>query len=473
LADDLLSLAATFPPPDRQTWLKLVEKTLGGAGPETLATKTRDGLTIEALYRDGPASPVRPAGGDPERPWDIRTCIRHPDPVRANSDLLADLEGGCASAVVAIDPSGESGVAVASSADLARVLQGVVLELAPIALDAGFLGPMAADWLAAQAKGAPAAPLAFHLDPLGAFAVQGSSPGAIDAHVAQAAHTALRQSRVYPKAGLFRASGVAVHEAGGSEASELAFALACGLAYAKAADAAGAADPFAGVVMSLAASSEYFVTLAKLRAARLLWAKVAGGPLVIEARSSLRMLSRMDAWTNMLRLSAAGFGAATGGADAIVLGAYTDATGHATAFARRQSRNTQLVLMEESHLGRVADPAGGAWFIEDLTDQLARAAWMRFQAIEAVGGAAAALKSGLIARDVEIAAKAEAEAVIDKSRHILGVTRFLDADPAPIEVETPDTSTFAKPGPDIAQAGPDDHCPALTPVRLAAAFEAA
>jgi len=473
LADDALSLAATFPAPDRQAWLSLVEKTLGGAGPETLTTQTRDGLTIEALYREGPASPVRPAGEDSERPWDIRTRIAHPDPARANSDLLADLEGGCASGLIAIDPSGRQGVAVASAADLARVLEGVVLDLAPVALDAGLYGPLAADWLSTLAKGAPAAPLAFHLDPLSAFAQTGSSPGPVEAHIAAAAQTATRLSLTYPKASLFLASGCVVHEAGGSEAQELAFALSAGLTYAKAADAAGASDPYAGIVLGLSAGSEYFVTLSKMRAARLLWAKVAGKQAIIEARTSGRMLSRMDAWTNMLRLTAAGFGAATGGADAIALGCFTDAMGQPTAFARRQMRNCQLVLMEESHLGRVADPAGGAWFIEDLTDQLARAAWKRFQAIEAVGGAAQALKSGLIARDVETAAAAEAEAITAKARHILGVTRFPDADPAPIEVEAPDPALFAKTAPDVGQPGADDQCPALAPVRLAAAFEAA
>jgi hypothetical protein len=149
------------------------------------------------------------------------------------------------------------------------------------------------------------------------------------------------------------------------------------------------AQAWGGIVLGLSADADYFATLAKLRAARLIWDRLtsACGVTVaarIEARSSRRMLTAQDPWTNMLRQTAAGVGAALGGADAIQLGCFTDALGRPTPFARRQSRNAQLVLMEESHLGRVADPAGGAWFLESLTDDLARRAWARFQAIEAV-----------------------------------------------------------------------------------------
>jgi methylmalonyl-CoA mutase len=177
------------------------------------------------------------------------------------------------------------------------------------------------------------------------------------------------------------------------------------------------------------------------------------------------MLARQDAWTNMIRLTAAGFGAAVGGADAVVLGHFTDALGLPTAFGRRQSRNTQLVLSEEAFVGRVADPAAGSGYVEAMTDQLARAAWAKLQEIEAAGGLPAALSAGLIARDVEAANAARPEP------KLVGVNAFPPVKEDPVEVETPEPRSVEAPS--AALPGPDGACPALKPVRLAEAYEAA
>jgi methylmalonyl-CoA mutase len=167
----------------------------------------------------------------------------------------------------------------------------------------------------------------------------------------------------------------------------------------------------------------------------------------------------------MIRLTAAGFAAAVGGADAVVLGNFTDALGLPTAFARRQSRNTQLVLMEEAHVGRVADPAAGSGYIEALTDEIARAAWAEFQAIEAAGGIVEALASGHVARQVEAARAARPEP------KIVGVTAFPPEKDAPPEIERATPKPVDAPSPRLP--GPDGHCPPLRPMRLAEAYEAA
>ncbi|HEX2558765.1 methylmalonyl-CoA mutase family protein [Phenylobacterium sp.] len=472
---EVASLAAGFPPASEEAWTELVRKTLKDRPPESLKGATVEALTIEPLYR--PAADSRPLLGprDPIRPWDVRTLVSHPDPARANREILADLGGGAASVIVRIDPTGETGVAVGSAEGLARVLEGVELELAPVALEAGFLGPKAADWLHALAKSSPGARLLFHLDPLSGFAEAGASPGPVESHLIAAATVAARLSQIYPKASMFLASGRVVHEAGGGEAGEIAFAAAAGLAYAKALVRQGLPidAAFAGLTLGLAADSDVFLSLSKLRAARLVWGRIAqaSGPPAqarIEARASQRMLAAKDAWTNMLRLTAAGFAAAAGGADAVVLGCFTDPLGLPTAFARRQSRNAQLVLMEEAHVGRVADPAAGSGYVEALTDQLARAAWDRFQAIEAAGGIVAALASGLIARDVERARLARDAA--GKPR-IVGVTAFPPEKDAPPEVERVEPRPVDAPSPRLP--GPDGVCPPLTPIRLSAPFEAA
>lgn len=467
----------------RARWMALVEKTLKGQSfDDALTVKTPDGLTIQPLYtaEDGVAVARDLRARDPERPWDLRTRAAHPDPARVAKDIMVDLEGGAASVLLRLDPAGVDGVAVGSADDLAKALSGVLLDLAPVALDAGFLGPKAADWLGALAKAAPNAPLAFHLDPLTAFAVAGVSPGPIESHVFNAATVASRLAGTYAKASLFLATGRAAHEAGGSNTEELAVMTASALAYAKALVRSGLTleDALGRIVLGVSLDGEYFTGVAKVRAAKAMWARLTQAcgvsvPPRIEARSSRRMLAKADAWTNLLRLTSAGFAGAVGGADAILLDAFTDAIGLPTAFARRQARNTQLVLMEESNLGRVADPAGGAWYLDSLTDQLARAAWEYFQAIEGAGGVIKALESGLVADAVAKTRAAQQAAFADKSRKILGVTVFPNADDKVPEVETPDPAAFAVAGPDVRLPGPDSHCPALTPVRFAAAFEGA
>jgi methylmalonyl-CoA mutase len=478
-----IPLAEDFALARRGDWLKLVEKTLEGGGfDERLVSRTIDGLEIQPLYTPedtvGVAAPAPPH--DAARPWDIRAPCAQPDPVRANADLLADLEGGANSVLLRLDPSGANGVAVGSHDGLARVLDGVVLEMAPVALDAGFMGVHAADWLGAAAKSSPGALLAFHIDPFSALAEAGSSPGPIESHLIAGANAAVRLAEIYPKASLFLATGRTVHEAGGGEAEELGVMAAAAVAYAKALIRAGATPEaaFAGITLGVSADSDYFLTIAKLRAARAIWARMTTAceveaPARIEARSSRRMLTKLDAWTNMLRLTAAGFGAAVGGADAIVLGAFTDALGAPTAFARRQARNTQIVLMDEANLGRVADPARGAGFIESLTDQIARAGWAAFQAIEAEGGIIAALASGSIAGRVAEAAEARRAAVASGARKIIGVTVFPNALDSGVEVEPANGAAFATPSASPRMPGPDGRAAPLAPSRLAEPFEAA
>ncbi|MBJ7409996.1 MAG: methylmalonyl-CoA mutase [Phenylobacterium sp.] len=461
MADTTL-LDPGIPPAGEDAWRALVAKTLGDKPFESLVKSTVEGLEIAPLYAasERPAAfPTRPFDGG--RPWDIRVLSAHADPARANAELLADLEGGAASVIV-------EGHATAEA--LGRALKDVIVELAPVGLDAGFLGPKAADALHAVAKSSPGAKLNLNLDPLSAFAETGKSPGPIESHLVSAATVGVRLAQTYPQAQLFLASGRVAHEAGGGEALEVAVAAATAIAYAKALVRAGmpVADAFARITLGLAADGDYFLTLAKLRAARAVYARIAtasgAAPLArIEARTSRRMLTAQDPWTNMIRLTAAGFGAAAGGADAVVLGSFTDALGLPTAFGRRQSRNTQLVLMEEAGIGRVADPAAGSGYVESLTDQIARAAWDRLQAIEAAGGIIKALENGLVAKDVEAAVAARGEP------KILGVTAFPPTDPAPVEVEP---GAAAALDPEAARLpGPDGKCVALKPVRLSEKHE--
>lgn len=477
----LIPLADDFPAPSREAWLALVEKTLNGADfDKRLVSRSADGIVLQPLYRPEPGATrltARPAPSDDvQRPWDLRSRVDHPDPVRANADLLLELENGAKSALISLDPTGLHGAAVRDAESFARLTEGVLLELAPVALEAGRAGPQAADWLAAAAKDAPFAPLAFHMDPISAAAEQGGAE-ALAEQIAAAARTGARHGETYARATAFLATGRAVHEAGGTEGQELGFALASGLAYAKSLVGAGLGmdDAFGRIVLGMSAGAEYFVTIAKLRAARAVWARLttacgASGRAVIEARSSRRMLSRLDPWVNMLRLTSAGFGASVGGADAVVLDAFTqplsaDGRSRPTPFARRQARNTQLILMEEAHLGRVADPAGGAAFLEMLTDQLARAGWAEFQRIEADGGVVAALTSGAIGRRVTRARTVLEADIARRKAGLIGASEFPNLAETAVEIEAVEVGAFAAEG-DVRRGEP-----LLAPWRAAEAFE--
>jgi methylmalonyl-CoA mutase len=471
--------ANAWPDADLARWRALAEKTLKGASLDSLRTPLADGVVLEPLYAAADAAPALDWGArDADRPWDVRGLVAHPTPAGANRQALDDLEGGAHSILLALDPSGARGLAASGPADLARALDGVMTDLAPVALDAGFQGIDAARWLSAAAKGGPAAPLAFHMDPLGAFATAGSSPGPMADWIVQAADAARALHEVHPRATLFLASGVAVHEAGGTPAQEIGFALSAAVAYAKACETQGLprAEAMPRIVLGLAADARPLVTISKLRAARALWSRLAAAlgapcPARIEARGGLWTLAALDAWTNLIRLTAAGFGAAAGGADAVVLPAFTAPLGGLpTALARRQARNTQLVLMEEAGLGRVADPARGSGAVEALTDGFGRAAWAELQTLEAEGGALAGLITGRFAAAVAGARDAAVADVAAGRAIIVGVTRFTDAGAPPSPVEPwPPTS----PAPSPRLPGADDACPPLTPVRVAQAFETA
>lgn len=474
MSSPVVPLAEGFAAATRADWVALVTKTLKGAGAESLDVRTQDGLVIHALYTGEEASPpldFAPGVRKGERSWDVRARVSNPSPEAANTEAIEALAGGAGSLLVKIDSGDGSGMWAGGPDDIARALDGVLTDVAPIALDAGYLGPAVARWLGAAVKASPGAPLALHLDPLSAFAASGTSPGPIEAHLDSAASVATLLRETYPKASLFLANGGVVHEAGGSPAWEIAFAAAAAVAYAKALVGVGLTmtEAFAPLTLGVAVDAEPVGAIAKLRAARILWARITQAcavelPARIEARSSGRMLTSADRWTNLIRLTSAGFAASVGGADAIVLGAFTDALGPPDPFASRMARNTQLILMEEAHLGRVADPAGGSWALETYTADLAEAAWQAFVAIEAAGGLVDALRSGLVAAAVAQSREALRSSLGNHTQRIIGVTDFKSVD------ETPETAPIERedrmPPPDLRIAGDDSHCPALRAFRL-------
>ena len=456
----------TFPVPSPLDWREAAQKALKERPIEALMHLDADQLVTRPLYAGAtgvqPIFAPRPSDAE-GRAWDVRTLVEGGDAKTVNAAVLTDLENGAASVLL-------RGRVLSDSAPLGRALEGVALELAPVALDAGIDGPDAANALAVVAKGSPRAKLRFHLDPISAFAEAGGSPRSVEDHLSLAANTAARHAGAYPDATFFLASGRVAHEAGGSAAQELAFAAASVVSHVKAAVEAGLSVEAAlrGTVVGLSVDAEYFDSLAKVRAMRLIWASLTqafgvAAPAIIEARSSRRMLSARDPWPNLLRLTAAGFAGAVGGADVVVLDGFTRAAGVPDAFARRQARNTQLILMEEANLGRVDDPAAGSWYLDARTRDLAEAGWAEFQMIEAEGGLVEALKGSVVQPRIARARAVREAALNNGAAQIVGVTKYVDADvrSAPVEAV------------DAVSASVERVCEPLTPIRFAAAFEEA
>lgn len=476
-----LSLGA---PADEADWRALVEQGLKGAPWSRLVGKTADGVAIQPLYREpdiatasdvsgfpGAAPFVRGGGaGD----WTIRQVFDHPDPTEANREILADLAGGVAGIELVVDPTGAAGVAVANASTLDAALADVILEAAPVSLDAGAHGLTLATLLEAKLKGVAAKGTAFNLDPLGTLMRTGAMARS---DVPDAAGFAQRLRSELPSATSIRVDARPVHEAGGTEAQEIGAALSSGIFYLRALEEAGTKLDDAGAALSFAISvgPDVLIETAKLRALRLCWARVmeasgarpAARAAHIHAFTSRRMMTRYDAWTNILRVTTAAFGAGIGGADAITTYPLTDALGLATPFARRVARNTQHVLLAECRLGHVADPAGGAWFVEKLTRDLAAAGWDAMQLIEARGGIVGALQGGLLQDLVAGARAARERAIAARKETITGVTDYplLDAKP-PEVLERPALRDTAP------SHNADTSAEPLLAIRWAAPFEA-
>jgi methylmalonyl-CoA mutase len=485
-----MKLADDFPPASVAAWRGLVDKALKGADfDRRLVARSADGIAIAPLYlRGGPVTaaagtsspaadrPALPAGpGRGAAGWDIRQVYADDDPADANTAILEDLAGGVTSVELRIAAPGRFGLPYAGDA-IAATLRGVHLDVCPVALDAGEYTTDAAGALIATWRKAGIAEMrwqgAFNYDPLGTLAATGALYHPLDRAMAVAGQF-LAANR-HPAITTLLADGRPFHESGATEAQELGAMLAALVAYLRAAEAASVApsDALPGIGLGLAADADQLMTIAKLRAARRLVARVAAAcgagaaaPGVrLAVRTSERMMAKRDPWVNMLRTTMACASAALGGADSISVLPFTWALGRPDAFARRIARNTHHVLIEESGLDRVTDPAAGSFALESLTDELAAKAWGEFQAIEAAGGLGAALVSGALSERIAAAAAARDKLIATGRLELTG------------------SSAFPKLGPDGATALPHPkplpadlngtRVPPLPQRRLAEAFEA-
>ncbi len=462
-------LAELFEPATQERWRKAVDAALkGGDFEKRLVSKTADGLRIEPLYApaEPTTQPVRAPG-----PWRLAQRIDHPEAEKAAAQALTDLEGG-ADALVLVEAGAPAargfGLDLSDVDGLDAALKGTMLPLIALRLDAGARGFAVAGLLKqlVERRGDDPAELDVDLglDPLGTQAATGTAHEAWEGQLAQAltdfsayrGRVALADARPY-------------HEAGASEVQELAVVLATAVTYLRALEAGGhdlerARD---AISVLLVADADEFLTIAKFRAIRRLWARIEEAcglepkPLRVLAETAWRMMTRRDPFVNILRAAMASASAGLGGADSVTALPYTLALGLPDAFARRVVRNSQIVLIEESNLAKVSDPAAGAGGFEALTAELTEKAWAAFQEIEREGGLARSLASGALAGRIETVRKARERAVATRKQPLTGASEF------PFLAEKPVTVLDVKPREAAARAGG-----ALPSQRLAEPYEA-
>jgi methylmalonyl-CoA mutase len=466
------SLRDDFPPIGYAEWRALAEADLEGAPFEQkLVTHTYEGIDIQPVYTRGD----RPGEGDPDgfpglppfvrgsRPlgavragWDLRQEHAHPDLGATNQAILEDLQGGVTSLLLRLDVAarngldpddpaaaelaGRDGLMAYHADDLDAALAGVHLHMVGVTLEAGATFLPAAAMLVAlwRRRGVPPeqAGGAFNADPLAVLARDGQLPLPPEAALAQLADLAAWTAKNYPHVTAVRVGTAPYHHAGATAAQDIAFGMATAVEYLRAMSRAGLDVDTAArqVLFSVSVGTHHFLAIAKLRAARRLWARVVeacgGSPgaagMRVHSRVSKRVLTQRDPYVNLLRNTVACFAAGVGGAEAITSVPFDSVGNLPDAVSRRIARNTVHVLQAEAHLNRVIDPPGGSWYLDWLTDQVAGKAWEIFQEVERQGGMLQAIVSGWVARQIDSAFAPRAKNLARRKEGITGVSEFPD-----------------------------------------------
>ncbi len=432
-----------FTPHHYADWRASVEKALGGAPIDKLVTKSPSGLARAPLYQETDYPSAEAINGlpgqypftrgthgtrDTHNAWRIGARVTPGRKGYDNASILADLEGGVSALIVDFSYADELPA-------LPHLLKGVMANILPLYLAGAHYGLDAAAALSAywqEALGdATQAQGGFNYDPLGTMVAHKHD------YEMEALPRLIALGALHEHVDLMTASGIAYHNAGADDVQELGFALAAYIDYMRALTMAGldVAHAFAKTTMTLSAGTDFFMNIAKCRAARRLMARAAKAAHVSYAprlymETSEAQLSLADIWVNILRATIGACAAALGGADMIVVAPCSTLSEGDNELTRRIARNTQLILQEESHIGHVIDPAGGSWYIDALSDHMARQAWALFQDIERQGGMGKAISSGFVADILSTTRTHMRDKVNKREAPLLGVSAFPNLDEA-------------------------------------------
>ncbi len=480
-------LLGDFPATSYDDWRQAIDKVLKGAPFEKkLVTKTYEEINLQPMYRlediqdlphkdslPGFAPYVRGTGllGYKLKPWDVCQEIPCRTPAEFNAALRYDLERGQNAVNLTLDKAtlagrdadqadaeavGYGGVSISTLDDLRQALDGIDLERTPIVIQAGTAALPLTAMLAAlaerrdqdlnQLQGA------VNMDPLGTLAQDGALPCSLDgAYDAMSELTAWAQAN----ARQLRTIGVQghpYHNGGASATQELAFVLAAGVEYLRAMGQRNLEvdDVAPRMRFSFSLGANVFMEIARMRAARMLWARIVkafGGneesqKMAIHARTSAWNKTVYDPYVNMLRATTEAFAGVIGGCDSLHIGAFDETIRQPNEFSRRVARNIHTILREESNLARTIDPAGGSWYVESTTDAVASNSWALFQEVEKQGGLFKALEAGLPQRQVaEVAAKRTANAARRKDIFV-GTNMYPNMTEKPLEIPSVDAQAL-------------------------------
>ncbi len=478
-----------FTAPTYDEWRKEAEITLKGAPFEKkLISKTYEGIDLQPIYLRADGEKIEHAKSLPGFApfvrggnvlgqhldgWEISQEFAFSTPKEFNSAVRTDLERGLTAVNIVLDKAtrngddpdsakvgevGKGGLSIATLKDLQRALEGIDLARVPLFIRTGASAmPFAALLFALAKQGKKSLSElrgCIEMDPVGVISHEGSLPQSYEEAYREMAILTAWAAKNAPKLQTICVHARAWHEGGGNAVQELAFAIATGAEYLREMTKAGLDVNVVAprIRFAITVGSQFFTEIAKLRAARILWADVVkafGGneesqKLTLHVRTSHRNKTIYDPYVNMLRTTVEAFAAVLGGSDSIAVAPFDEVIRTPDDFSRRIARNTQIILQKESHLDHVIDPAGGSWYIETYTDQLAQAAWKLFQEVEAKGGIRAALETGFPQQAVAAVAKERVKAAQTRKDTILGTNMYPNAKEKPLEVRKPDLAAIHK-----------------------------
>jgi methylmalonyl-CoA mutase len=482
-------LGSDFPTIVRATWQKEVEADLKGVPfAKRMIFHSYEGIELQALYTEEMFSTAGDPAGLPGYPpfvrgaqplgnvltgWDIRQEHAHPDPAVANAQILDDLTGGVTSIDLRLDGAarhgldaddpraaeltGRDGVSVSSVADVGRLAHGVKLGMAGFHFDAGasFL-PVASLYIAfAKQTGVPLNELrgGFNADPLKALVRDGHLSVPLHTALGQMADLAAWTAENAPLMTAVEVSSAPYHNAGATAVADVAFAIATGIDYLRALTDAGLDVETAArqITFSMGVGCRFYLAISKIRAARRLWAeaiKASGGSaqaqrMALRVSTGRRVLTTRYQSLNILRNTVACYAGAVAGADVITTTPFDTPTGLPTEISRRNARNTQLILAEECHLPQVIDPAGGSWYIEWYTNEVASRAWEMFQQIETQGGMIKATVNGWVGEQIKLTETVREKDIATRKVAVVGVSEHPTVAEHRTEQEQPDYRQLA------------------------------
>jgi methylmalonyl-CoA mutase len=459
-------------PDPRSQWQRLAQKELGDTPLEELTWLTPEGIAVKPLYTsaDTRALPESLPGFFPftrgvratmyaNRPWTVRQYAGFSTAEESNAFYKRNLAAGQMGLSVAFDLAthrgydsdhprvagdvGKAGVAIDSVEDMKILFADIPLDKMSVSMTMnGAVLPCLAFYIvAAQEQGVAAHQLSGTIqnDILKEFMVRNTYIYPPEPSMRIIADIIRYTSEHMPKFNSISISGYHMQEAGATQVQELAFTLADGMEYVRAALAQGLdIDVFAGrLSFFFAIGMNFFMEVAKLRAARLLWARIMQnfgakkpGSLMLRThcQTSGVSLTEKDPYNNIIRTTLEALAAVLGGTQSLHTNALDEAIALPTDFSARIARNTQLILQEESGIAKVVDPLGGSYYVEALTQELADKAWALIEEVEQLGGMTKAVSSGMPKLRIEEAATARQARVDLGTDVVVGVNKYTLAD---------------------------------------------